>query len=284
MGLDVYLHRIPNYDDITRREAEYEKRSEETWDSICGKNVRYENIPDELKKKASAATSQIAKQLGLDDYGSATSSERESISIDSAKYPEHYWKVGYWRSSYNESGINNVLKSAVGTDLYDIVQPPDGEYEFQPNWAKVKKRATSVLKQFKQHVKNVDGYRITKIQPNMFMGFDKLPKSEFEALNEFTKVRTEHAKHHRTGSDFNWFSNGIGEYFLGEHMQLAAAIPGIDEHHFSGKPMPVTYLVYKFEDDDGYNHYIQSLEILIETCDFALAQPDVDKLYLAWSG
>jgi hypothetical protein len=284
MGLDVYLHRIPNYEDLSKREAEYEKRSEETWNEICGKDVKYEDIPEELKNKASAATKRIAKQLGLDKYGSALNSERESISIDSAKYPEHYWKVGYFRSSYNESGINRVLENALGTDLYDIVQPPDKEYEFKPDWLAVKKRATSVLKEFKAYIKHIDGYRVTKVEPNMFMGFDKLPKSEHEAMEEFTKVRDAHKTRHAKGSDFDWFSNGVGEYFLGDHMKLAAAIPGVDDHHYSGKLVPVTYLIYRLKDKDGYKHYVQSLEILIETCNFALAQPDVDKLYLAWSG
>jgi hypothetical protein len=286
MGLDVYLHKIENQPDVERREEEYNRRSEATWDKICGKGVSYNDIPDDKKEEARAATSKIAKELGLGEYGSADD-ERETIELPSAKYPDHYFKVGYWRSSYNEGGINNVMRKLIGTDLYDIVQPPEDTYEFQPDWIATKKRATSALGQLKTYLAKLGNYNITKIEQNMFMGEDRYPHDSKAALEAFIKVRDTHQEHADNGNDpFSWFSNGVGEYFLKPPMQLVAAIPGFDEH-YSGKTVPVTYLIYKpddSEDNEGYHWYAKALEIVIETCDYVLTQPDKEKYYLSWSG
>jgi hypothetical protein len=62
--------------------------------------------------------------MGLDIY-LEFGKDGENIQQNSKKYPTHYFKVGYFRSSYNEWGLNRVLTKTIGKDLYYIFEPPD---------------------------------------------------------------------------------------------------------------------------------------------------------------
>ncbi len=41
------------------------------------------------------------------------------------------------------------------------------------------------------------------------------------------------------------------------------------------------FVVYEVDDLDWY---LQALDIVVETCDYVLAQPDINKYVLHWSG
>jgi hypothetical protein len=43
---------------------------------------------------------------------------------------------------------------------------------------------------------------------------------------------------------------------------------------------PAAYLVY---ESDGLEWYAQALDIVVETCEWVIAQPDREALYLHWS-
>ena len=50
----------------------------------------------------------------------------QSMEQPSALHPDHLFQRGYFRSSYNESGINSLLASVELPTLYDIFEP-DGD-------------------------------------------------------------------------------------------------------------------------------------------------------------
>ncbi len=74
------------------------------------------------------------------------------------------------------------------------------------------------------------------------------------------------------------FSSREGDFWLGEKPLLVrAAVWG--KSYFGG---PAPYLV--FEAPDILAWYVEALEIVAETVDWVLAQPDPDCYYMHWSG
>jgi hypothetical protein len=58
-------------------------------------------------------------------------------------------------------------------------------------------------------------------------------------------------------------------------------IMGFEKGFFGTEPVPCTYLVW--EDEEKFEWYTQALEIVIETCDWVLAQKDKSKYWISWS-
>src|SRR6476619_807072 len=111
MGLDVYLYRYERpAEEIEAEEAEYEAESERIWTEVGGSR-KYEELTEAERDEASRRTKAVAAARGLGDWGSHPA--RVKIEQPSAKYPDHYFKVGYFRSSYNASGIDHILSDRI---------------------------------------------------------------------------------------------------------------------------------------------------------------------------
>jgi hypothetical protein len=78
------------------------------------------------------------------------------------------------------------------------------------------------------------------------------------------------------GGDGTAWSNWQG-MFIPEGVKLVAAIAGIG---FGNRP--TTYLVY--DNEGGFDWYVQALEVVIETCEWVLGQGDPGNYRLVWSG
>lgn len=261
MGLDVYLHRFDDFDDAMRRERLYEAESEEIW-SFGGRG--YDDLTDAEKDAARTATDAIAARLGLGKYGEGYS---DKVERPSAKYPEHYFKIGYFRSSYNESGINRVLRNLGVPDLYAVFAVDDGhEAYISPDWHDALERATAVLCGYNDAVAR-DGGRLfaTFVGDKIFQS----AKSPEEAIQIYRRVA---AEPHGCGA----FSNRDGDFWLKKPLPILAAIPA---EHYSRSG---AYLIgrYPAGDDDFYR---QAIEIVIETIEWVLAQPSPEQFKLAWS-
>jgi hypothetical protein len=262
MGLDIYLHYYDDYEKAQRLEAEYEAESDKVWAKYPQK---YEQMTDAQKEECRAETTAIKQRLGLDGFGCYPNTE---IKNPSAKYPDHYFKVGYFRSSYNESGINRVMGNLIGKRLEDIF-PESKDYEFRPDWAGAKSRAESILAEFRQAIEKEGAYRVSTVSAfNSFSGPQKVDAKQ--ALELFMQ---EKARHPNGGG----YENLNGVFTVAEPMQVSAAVCGVD-----ALGTPCLHLIYKA--DDGLEWYAHALEIVIETCDFALAHPEKEKLYMRWSG
>lgn len=264
MGLDVYLYKYSDFKKSKEVEKEYEKYSEMLYDTIDG--IDDEDVVRQAREDIRKKLNEKAKELGLGSYGQ-DETYKTCIELDSVLHPEHIFKIGYFRSSYNSGGINIVLQDLNIPTLYDIFEHESDEYEFQPNWKealKVVRKAISLLKEDK-------GYRVETVSANMFRT-DEIVKTAAEALDIFkTELDGEINK------PFNSYSNINGQFYLDNSgLKVHALIPG--KNIFN---TPCTYVIYKTEEQD--NFYLEALEIVQETIEYVLDQDNPQDYYLSWS-
>lgn len=268
MGLDVYLYRIDDYAKYKRLTDEYETKSGEQWEAIGD----YEKLTEEQKEAAREADLALAKSLGLEEWGKYPGEVK--IERDSRLYPEHLFKVGYLRSSYNEGGINRLLRDRLNTSLDDIFEAGD-KYEFQPDWQASRARAIKTLEAWRALDARMGGksYRVFEAKMNMFTRPDEVIRSSADALRAFQEQLEAHKD-----SEWKSFGNKVGDFYLGEPLKVAALIPGASD--LLGRGYATTYVVV--EDESG-GWYAQALEIVIENCEWVLEQPDKELYWLHWS-
>lgn len=272
MGLDVYLCYSIDREAERAAEKKYDDACNAFWKEIGG----YDKATAEQKAEVKVKELALAAELGLTWYllnGGHKSAIR--ISNPSAKYPDHMFKIGYFRSSYNDSGLNSYLKRMGVFDLYDIFEPSN-DYEATPNWAAAMVNVKMAIGSYEAHRQSdAGGIDILEIPANPFTPKDEYPKSS----NEVLKLVTKQIKDRKGALPDTWmsFSNREGHYFLGG-LTMIAAIPGICRFG-----TPCTYIAYRQTDKDGVDWYVQALEIVQETIEFVLAHPDPENYYFRWS-
>ena len=259
MGLDIYLSKYENFEETRRKEQDYNQYSEEYW----AKLGEYSDLTDEQKEEARTHIKEYANSLGLDDWGSDENTV-ESIEFNDEQYPAHMFKIGYFRSSYNESGIERILTNYGLPTMGEVFGRDNDEYLFRPDWETADKRA----KQLIQVLKEKPEYRAHAVSGNIFRGNKDLPQSESDAMKIFLK------EFNKT-NDYN-YSNSDGEFFPEKPMNVLAIIPGIKT--LLGE-RPCSYVIY----EESNQWYIQALEIVSRTIEYVLKQEDKDKYYLRWS-
>lgn len=166
MGLDVYLKKYEDFKKTVTLEEEASKYSEAQY-AATGK--KYDDLTKEEKDEISERINKWNEDHGLSKWGSDEAVE--SIELSSAIDPTHLFKVGYFRSSYNDGGINNVLREQLGRDLYDIFQKRDNEeYRFQPDWAKAKEFTEAILAEWRVKLANEPSVTVDSCRYNEFDG------------------------------------------------------------------------------------------------------------------
>jgi hypothetical protein len=277
MGLDVYLYK---YED--KAEA---KRVSKLWEHI--ENSIYKETPgsaEPSQKLRKTRLAEAATKLGgmklvgnPDMYQYWAPAGESKIEIDSTKYPEHMFKIGYLRSSYNDGGINQVLDSKGLGTLYDVFEPND-EYEFQPDWKACKERIVKLRKGYAEVMSGYKGkFIVTEIAHNMFTPVHELPSNKNTALEAFLKVYKSHPEETRNDILGPDFSNRDGHFFL-NGLKVLGVLPGMGT-----LDRPCVYIVSEKKESADDDYYSQALEITEEMIDWVLAQPDVEKFWLHWS-
>lgn len=273
MGLDIYLNRYDNYEDTTSREKKYEDFSEKIWKAPEKEYGDYDKIPEEKKEEIRKKLEEYANSLGLDNWGS-DKAKVERIEMDHPEYKDHYFKIGYFRSSYNEGGINRILNNFGLMTLDEIFNHKGEEYHFQPDWEASKKRAQETLEEFKKK----GNYRVEAMYPNTYS--KEFPTTQEEALAiylEETKQHEENRAKNPNAEAYN-YSSGKGSFYPAEPLKVLAVIPGTNKYIFNERPC---LFVIKEGDNDWY---MKALEIIIATCDYVLGQENINQYYLHWSG
>lgn len=260
MGLDVYLYKYDNKSETDKKENEYETISENNWKEAGG----YDRLNDTQKESVRSKNKSIAESLGLDEYGS-DKTMKEKIEIDSKTDPEHYFKIGYFRSSYNDGGINHVLENLGIPTLYEIFEPND-EYCFQPNWKECLERCNKAIKKLEKK----GNYRCFDISQNIF-GQPEC-KSEKEALSIFIDEISK-----KDNGGFEQYSNRKGHFYHKEPLKVLALISGT--YNVLKEGIPCTYVICEGENE----WYLKALKITKETIEYVLNQPDQEKYWLHWS-
>jgi hypothetical protein len=259
MGLDIYLYKYQDFEKTQKAEKEYEEFSEKLWEGH-----EYDTMAQEVKDEFRAKEKEFAKSLGLDAYGIANEG-KECIELPHPDYPDHYFRIGYFRSSYNSGGIERILRNLGLPTMYDIFQKEDEEYAFQPDWQDALTRVTEIISLFKEK----GAYRVHTVSANIFSEPDI--KSESAALSAFID---ESNREHRFESNY---SNKTGEFYIAEPLTVLSIIPGKSTLL---RERDCVYVVTG-SDNSWYEH---ALVIIKATCEHVLAQDDKEKYYLHWSG
>lgn len=262
MGLDIYLYYIKDRDEMRRKEEIFKESSGKIWAAVGGEN----NVSPDQRNEVLKALDVLGENLGVDRWGNST--ELVKIEEPSSVYPEHLFKIGYFRSSYNDSGFERVLGNLGVGNLSYIFDPGD-QYEFRPDW----KRALE---------KTITELALLRTKPPLRcyqMRSD--PKTEEinppEAMEIYERVMDSNKMRGYLGN----FSNRDGDFFPVEPMKVRALIRGMTRCFFTGVLEPCVNVVYEVDDN---KYYEEALEIVKETCEWVLAKEDPQNYYLRWSG
>ena len=131
MGLDVYLYKA---DRSIAEVRKAKQKAEDDYDAISKEVLKrlgvdkFEALTNEQHGDYFGGVRATRKERGLGEYGEPEGLE-EKIEIASAKHPKHYWKVGYFRSSYNGGGIDRVL-DRFGLPGLDDLFPAKGDDDY----------------------------------------------------------------------------------------------------------------------------------------------------------
>lgn len=267
MGLDVYLYKCPDRAIADETEKRYDEESEAIW----GEYGEYKQMAEEQKDEARKRDNALREQMGLVKYGLHPT--REEIEMDSKLYPDHLFKLGYFRSSYNEGGINNVMRRLGLLDLYAVFEPGD-EYYVVPDWAAALAKAQEAIDALVAWKSKNGEYDVMVASHNPLIGLGELPASEPAALNDFLDEIDKEYAH-------GCYSSRKGSFFLVDKaLEVVALIPGTRQG-WAGQEL-VTYVVYR-TSGEKLDWYLHALEIVKETIEYVLEQPDVEQYYLVWS-
>lgn len=271
MGLDVYLYRYDRpAEEIEAEEAEYEAESERIWTEVGGSR-KYDELTEAEKAEASSRTKALAESHGLGEYGSHPA--RVKIEQPSAKYPDHYFKVGYFRSSYNATGIDRILQDRIGSTLSDLFDVGD-RYSFAPDWEASLTRVRQAITDFRAYLDRFGSYRVIEVSA----GFGGGVASEADALRVFHEQHRQWlARSERERKEMCAYSNNQGTFYFGEASATMVAL-FVNPKSFLG---PSAYAVVTADGSDEW--YIHALEIVVETIEWVMAQPDREKYRLHWS-
>jgi len=257
MGLDIYFRKYDNFEKTKELEGIQEDYENTIWEQAG----EYDSLSDEQKASIREKIKAHSAEIGLDSFAKS-----ENIEIDHPDYPDHYFKLGYFRSSYNSSGIERILKNLGLPTLHDVFErEDDSEYESQPDWEGCLARAQNLLDKFRLS----SPYRVEKVDGNIFKTPDVF--SEADALKVFLKELEGKETH-----EYN-YSNSSGEFYLAEPMKVSGMIPG--RSSLLGGERDCIYVIY--ESDNSW--YEQAIQIVIDTLKMVIDSPDRGKIYMAWS-
>ena len=257
MGLDIYLYRYDNFEKTRELEEKQSKFDDNAWAEAGD----YDKLTDEQKDEVRSKIKEHAKSLGSDE------TTREQIEEPHPNYPDHYFKIGYFRSSYNSGGIERILRNLGLPTMDDIFKHKGEDYYFQPNWEESLVRCEEVIEEFKKK----GAYRVNHVSSNMFKQPDV--HSEKEALDIFMD---ELSKKKQGDEGYN-YSNSNGEFSFHEPQKVLAMIPGTYKIF---NEQPCVYVVT--ESDNTW--YINALEIVRDTIKYVLSKENKEQYYLHWSG
>lgn len=259
MGLDIYLYHYDVEPSIViENERAFEAACEKNWKKMG----KYESLTQEQKDKVNAQNDLLKEKFGIDDY---TDKRSHKIEQDSTKYPDHLFKIGYFRSSYNGGGFNRVVPNLGLSSLNDIFSAPD-EYMFTPDWEKAKENALQTARDIREVIQKGHNLRCAFVSANIFGAPRRVEEEKAIAM-----VQEQLSKTH--DPEWSSFSNQDGEFFL-NGMTILAAIPGIGVLNQQG-----VNLIFR---DDSLDWYAKACEIIGETCDYVLTNPGHYNLH--WSG
>lgn len=263
MGLDVYLKKCNDLAGAKAREKLCSEYEDELWGLAGG----WEKASEEEKELIRARVKIRQEELNLGEYGEAN--EIEGIELDSKLHPDHMFKIGYLRSSYNAGGINSVLERIGCPTLYDIFEPGD-EYNFTPDWVQAQARVTVAIDMLTQAMgSEFAKYDVTTVTNMSGLGG---VRDAGDALAVFKDQMQK-----KQGNSFTAYGCREGDFWL-DGITICGVIPN------SGFGGGVHLITRNDSGEDNLKFYKDALEVTKEMIDFVLADPNPNTYYLSWSG
>lgn len=297
MGLDVYLYHCENIGAHNALMQKIESEIDEFYDEEDKKRpgAAWERWSKERRAAFSKHYEDVEIRNGL-VYPPGHQYYRIDpncikVEIDSKIDPEHYFKVGYWRSSYNEGGIDSWLMDIGLPCLSDLIEMEDvGEGYSAVNWEHALQEVDKVLKQYEEFLKTDPMRRYTRTvlyDRSLWSKRDKLPRygqGRLSAWNEVresiiareAKLSTMTDEEKAKEKTWSWVDQTDHGYVFNEPIYVKAII------EVDGGMM----VVYEKEDalDGKEDWYLTALRIMKETIEYVLSQPNPQHYYVVWSG
>ena len=262
MGLDIYLYRYDDFGRVNALEDEAEAHANEAWQKAGG----WDALTDAERDEVSAANKAWNAERGLGEWGEVLPPAKIKVELPSARWPDHLFKVGYFRSSYNDGGFNRVAFNLVGKDLAWIFDVGGDDYHVRPDWKAALARASQVSDELEKEPQ-IGAFNVSPI--NLFEGTPE-PVDTARAI-EIYKEQASRA----TGPFGDGWSNKAGEFFPHNPLKVLALVNGIDVFK-----RPAIIVVH----EKDLSSYVQSARIVAETCQYVLDTGEPEKHVLHWSG
>lgn len=282
MGLDVFLHRCTNLPLYTERKRAMEAAVEKHWDDNFGPGPynssaawgeRKREIGEARYKEiqAEANAIELAFEEELDDLGI----EFEDIEMKSTLFPNHMFEIGYYRSSYNDSGINSHMYDRGLPSLYEIF-PTDndtGEY-VQPDWAQSLETVTDAVLRYEEYLKNNPLSKVKAVVQHIYSeevlgwsGSGRMGMKRYEeVINSDAYQSAVKGKYDYTSRDSVVFTKPVTLYAMFLYKNA------------------VVYIVNADNNDEGEDWYLKALKIVKESIEYVLAQENPEQFCFTWSG
>jgi hypothetical protein len=279
MGLDVYLYKCANIAHAIRMEERYSREE----DKIYDERKRLEDL-GQLTEEADAALLKrrldAQKKYGMRDYRHESI---ERIHRDSKTQPDHLFKIGYLRSSYNSTGINRLANHFDLPSLYDIFDIHTEEYEQQIDWDAIYPSVKDAVEKWQAFADSPRGkYDVFEFHGFMEHGV-KDEREAFERFNQEYLVKKEEIDKDEFRRDgWRGREGDIWPTGLKVVMMVAAKWNPLKPIQYGN--WPSTYVVYEREDNSIMQWYVTALQIAQEMVEWILEQPDKDQYFMGWSG
>lgn len=262
MGLDVSLKYSTNREQALAEQRQCEEFSDKAW----AEAGTYDSMSEEDKNSIRERTNQFNATMDCDDWGS--SNKIEGIEMDSKIYPDNMFKIGYLRSSYNEGGVNHVLRRINTLDLYGIFGVgKDHEYYITPDWTACLERVNQVIVDINMHM---DGpmalYDVVHVRNYGHGGVG----TAADAL----KILEKELENYNPSGQYNSYGNRDGDFFL-DGMEIVGVVPATG---YGGG----VYLLTK-NKESNLKWYLEAITVTREMIEHVLAQPDPENYFLGWS-
>jgi hypothetical protein len=254
VGLDCYLYHLADPEAKKVAVARYRERIAPLW------NTEPTTPVEVIRERARI-------ECATDEYGEYMGEQR--IDVPSIRYPDHLFKVGYFRPSYNEGGFDHVMRDYGLPDLDTLFAVPEHAGEVHPDWPACKIRVDSALAALREVAASDAGcYSVCSVR-DMHTAFDDTAAALAAFRVQLCRKRDPLMEN---------YSSREGDFWLGDNPPKVRAVMWVKSHF--GDPHPV--LVY--EAADRLKWYVEAMEVVAETVDWVLAQPDPEHYYFHWSG
>lgn len=282
MGLDVYLRKCSDRPAAEAAETACEQECSALWERFFP-NSGYGIADDATKDEYQKERAKVCAKHGVADYWH---SSVEKIETPDPRYPEHTFSIGYFRSSYNSSGFNNVMRNMGLGGIYELMgiteERRDGVEDGAHDWRACKQRIEAAIEQYKARVAETGGLRVMRLAPS-FNDSRIEVKSEQEAMDWYlNQVRGKTGEQREGGWSCLWgdvFPSGLQVH--GFVTRKYEAPQSVIDQLING---PTVYVLYKPDNGEDGDYYLQALEIMSATMDRVLNDEHPEHFYMVWSG